>query len=104
MSDQHVVTDWKAYFASLGPGAPFSPEKLEAMRDKDPRMVLILDSDPGQLMSRHVLDDAACFDEAASLWEAAGKPRAWMMHGNSAAPWFCDAASLPSRGKVRSPS
>jgi hypothetical protein len=101
MSDQNVVTDWRAYFARLGPGTPFSPEKLAAMRDKDPRLVLIMDEAPGQLMSRHVLGDEP-LDEALERWEGCGKPRAWLTLGELI--WWCDAASLPSRDKVRSRS
>ncbi len=88
MSDQNVVTDWKAYFAALGPGEPFSAEKLEAMRDKDPKMILIMDANPGGLMARHVLEDEGCFEAAFELWATAGRPQAWLMHGNSSAPWF----------------
>ncbi len=104
MSDQHVITDWRAYLEALGPGRPFAPSQLEAMRDKEPKVVLILDERPGMLMSRHVLADEDAFEAAAAKWEAAGKPRAWLMLGNSSAPWFCDAASLPSKSKVRSRS
>lgn len=99
MSDQNVVTDWKAHFASLGEGEPFSAERLEAMRGKDPKVALILDDRPGQLMSRHVLADEDCLSRALELWEAAGKPRAWMTRGEgSPLPWRCDAAAS-AKGK-----
>lgn len=100
MSDQNIVTDWRAYFAALGPGSPMSAEQLEAMRDKDPALVLLMDETPGQLMTRLVLSRG--FEEALEAWEVAGKPRAWLTLGELV--WWCDSASLPSRGKVRSRS
>jgi len=104
MSDQHVVTDWRAYFEALGPGSLMSPEQLEAMRDKDPRPVLLLDAEPGNLMRRHPLEADGCFAQAFDLWCHAGKPRAWITLGELV--WWCDAApsSLPSKSKVRSRS
>lgn len=100
MSDQNVITDWRAYFEALGPGTPMSAEQLEAMRDKDPKLVLLMDKTPGQLMTRVVLERG--FEEALEVWELAAKPRAWLTLGELV--WWCDAApsSLPSRGKVRS--
>jgi len=102
MSGQHVIADYRAYFASLGPGRPFTPEQLEAMAALNPaQAVLILDETPGQLMVRLVLEQATCLDEALLEWSSRGMPRAWLQLGN-AAPWTCDAAARPTRGRVGS--
>lgn len=103
MSDQNVITDYRAYFASLGPGTPFSPEQLEAMRDKNSRVRLILNDKVGSLLNQVELSDADCLDEALELWTNAGKPQAWLQLGLGTAPWFCNAvSSLLSKSKVRS--
>ena len=102
MSDQNVITDYRAYFAALGPGTSFTPEQLEAMRDKAPVMILIMDTNPGSLMDRRVLTEESCFEEALELWTSAGKPAAWLMHGNSSAPMYIASSSVPTRKKVRS--
>ena len=91
MSDQNVVTDWKAYFAALGPGRPMSPEQLEAMRDKNPTVHLIVDDNPGGLMNDIDLSFEDCFAEAQSIWEAKGKPAMWLQLGRGTAPWFVNA-------------
>ncbi len=103
MSDQNVVTDWRAYFAALGPGKPFTPEESAAMAALvRPEAALIMDETPGNLMTRLALDGPTCLDGALSAWLLAGKPRAWLTLGELV--WWCDSASLPSRGKVRSRS
>lgn len=102
MSDQNVVTDWAAHFASLRSLGRSAPLRLEP--EANPRMILIMDTAVGSLMSRMELSDEACLTEALEAWTAAGQPRAWLQRGNGTAPWFVNAvvSSLPPGGRVRS--
>jgi hypothetical protein len=104
MSDQNVITDYRAYFASLPPGRPFTAEQLTAMVNPLVEVILLLDETPGQLMTRLVLEAETCFEEALLEWTARGEPRAWLQLGAGTAPWFCDATARPTRGRVRSRS
>jgi len=78
MSDQNVVTDWPAYFASLGPGTPFPDGHLEARRGPA-EAILILDTHVGGLMEVVLGVEAPdLFDVALATWVASGRPEMWV--------------------------
>ena len=102
MSDQNVITDYRAYFASLGPGRQFTADELLAMVSGTVEVILIADRTPGSILHEETLSLATCLDEALEMWVAWGKPRMWLQLCRGTAPWFVDSGSLPTRGKVRS--
>lgn len=97
MSDQNVVTDWRAYFDSLPPGTPMDMSKYPKL--VQPRIVIEI---PEECPMTYVdVQSDQMFDRALELWEANGRPRMWMFYGVGEAPWTCEAAPQPKAQKGR---
>lgn len=102
MSDQHVVTDWKAYFASLGPGTP--PPNWQAFQPMYAGPVacsvtFVLPS--GDLDSRDMPEGVQLFDWCLDMWVTEGKPEMWVFINRAGPPWHVPAQPKASPQKGR---
>lgn len=98
MSDQHTVTDWRAYFESLGPGTP-SP----LSRDVQPMfagpvacsVTYVLPS--GDLWSVNMPEgiDLEIMDWAHGVWSEEGRPEMWVFINRGGPPWHVPAQPSP---------
>jgi hypothetical protein len=91
MSDQHVITDWKAYFAAMGPGTP-SPlsRDVQPMFAGPERCSVTFVSGEG-LESHDLASGRELLDWARTIWEAEGKPEMWVFINLSGPPWHVPA-------------
>lgn len=94
MSDQNVITDWKAYFLALGPGTPFSKESLAAMeavhleKNGPTKTMLIIDhpanyqNGAGGLMETVEVEIGISIEDARSYWDVLNpgvpRPNIWL--------------------------
>jgi hypothetical protein len=102
MSDQHVVTDWKAYFASLGPGTP-SPSwsAFTPMYAGEPHCSVTFALPSGDLDSRDMPAGENLLEWAREVWEANGRPEMWVFLTRGGPPWHVPAqpAAKPQKGR-----
>lgn len=102
MSDQHVVTDWKAYFESLGPGilSPLSRD-VAVMYAGEPHSSVTFALPSGDLDSRNMPARANLLEWAREVWEANGRPEMWVFINRSGPPWHVPAQpqARPQKGR-----
>lgn len=100
--DQHVVTDWKAYFASLGPGSPLvHPPVTQAFPDGFRPCITYVKGPLGDLdVVMTGLEEGNILDRAKEVYEANGGPEMWLFINIGGSPWHVDARPLP-KGKRR---
>lgn len=96
MSDQHVVTDWKAYFDSLGPGAPSPLSRDVAEMYAGPVACSVTYVGPrGDLEAQDMPDGAQLLEWAHEVWALNGKPEMWVFISRGGPPWRVPAQSKP---------
>lgn len=87
MSDQHVVTDWKAYFASL-PDRPYERPPFAPMYPGEPRpRVVYVRNAHFDLESVDAPEGENLFDFAQEIYEANGGPEMWIFSHTGGSPW-----------------
>lgn len=77
MVDQNHISDWKAYFAAMGPREPHRMTSGLEVHRSAPRIMLLI-NDTGGLMSTQELDKESFLQDAKDLWENRGKPEMWL--------------------------
>lgn len=87
MSDQNIVTDWAAYFESLGPRNPFTGPPITPMFAGAVSLSIMWVK--GLDLERHtsLLMEDNLLDEAKALYEAHGCPEMWVFINASGPPW-----------------
>ena len=98
--DQHVITDWKAYFAALGPGSPLvHPPITEAFPSVFKPCITFIRGPFGDLdVVMTGIEEGNIFDRAKEVYEAAGGPEMWVFASLGGQPWH--APALPkTKGK-----
>lgn len=101
MSDQNIITDWKAYFEALGPGTPSPLSRDRQPLFDGPLACHVVLSQKDALSSHDCPDDASFLDWARDLWEAEGRPELWAFINRSGPPWHVPAqpAAKPQNRK-----
>lgn len=91
MADHRVITDWRAYFESLGPREPYTGSTHGCMYPGEPNVKVVFASGPDDALEFIEVPDAGnCLDEAKALYEAHGCPRMWLFTHLGGSPWACD--------------
>lgn len=102
MSDQHVVSDWKAYFERLGPGTP-SPlsRDHQTMYAGEPHYSVTFVLPNGDLDSRDMPLGENLLEWARETWEANARPEMWVFINRAGPPWHVPAqpAAKPQKGR-----
>lgn len=101
MSDQRVITDWKADFESLGPGtpSPFSRD-FQPMFDGPVRCSVTF-ARKDDLGSRDMPEGRELLDWSREVWEAEGRPEMWVFCHQGGPPWHVPAQpkAQPRKGR-----
>ncbi len=100
MSDQHVVTDWRAYFDSLGPGTPSPLSRDVAEMYAGPVACSVTYVGPrGDLEARDMPEGSSLLDWARDVWEANGRPEMWVFISRGGPPWHVEPQPRPQPRK-----
>lgn len=103
MSDQHVIEDFRAYFAALGPGvrSPLS-RNFQPMFSGEEHCSVTFVLPSGDLDSRDMPASESLLDWARELWEANGRPEMWVFVNRSGPPWHVppQPRAQPRRGRA----
>jgi hypothetical protein len=97
--DQHVVTDWKAYFASLPPGRPVTyPDRTPMFEGPYRPSVVFVKGPLGDLeVVRFEPDEENLLERAKEVWEANDGPEMWVFINSGGPPWHCPARPKPKK-------
>lgn len=101
MSDQHVVTDWKAYFEALGPGTPSPLARDVAVMYDGPVRCAVTYPVKLDLVHQDMPEGRELFEWALEVWQANDRPEMWIFCNLSGPPWHvnADPVAKPQKGR-----
>lgn len=99
--DQHVVTDWKAYFESLGPGRPYDPPPAVPYAGEPKCSITYVCSPLSDLEVVRVEDPMELFTRAQEVYEANGGPEMWIFSHVGGPPWHVSARPPPPKNQQK---
>jgi hypothetical protein len=102
MSDQHTVTDWKAYFEALGPGTP-SPLTRDVQPMYAGPVACSVTFVKGEgLDSLDAPEGVQLLDWCLDVWIEEGKPEMWVFINRAGPPWHVPGQpkAQPRKGKA----
>lgn len=100
VSDQNIITDWKAYFEALGPGTPSPLSRDRRPMFEGPERCHLVFSRGLDLDARDMPEGRELLEWSREVWEVEGKPEMWVFINRAGPPWHVPAQpqAKPQKG------